>query len=113
MKFLTKESLFVVITIFYSVPDLFTTRKGEDIKLKVGRVDLNEWTMTSSRSPTLSMSESVFPIGRFFGRITQKEPSKNVRGRTNLRQKFGRIFPKMPEKEAEYLKCFVSFIFSI
>jgi len=53
----------------------------------------------------------VIPIGRFFGRITQKGPSKNVSGRTNLRQNCGRIFPEMLEKKAEYLKCLIFCIF--
>ncbi len=96
-----------------SLFSIFTIRKYETkyIKLKVGRRDLNEWT--SSKNPTLSMSESVFPTGRFFGRITQKEPSKNGSGRTNLRQNLGWIFPEMAEKRTEYLKCYVSLIFSI
>jgi hypothetical protein len=38
------------------------------------------------------------PTGRFFGRITQKGLSKNVSGRTNLRQNFSRNFPEMAEK---------------
>jgi hypothetical protein len=40
----------------------------------------------------------VFPTGQFFSHITQKGPSKNVSGRTNLQQNFGRIFPEMAEK---------------
>jgi hypothetical protein len=49
----------------------------------------------------------VFPADRFFGRITQKGPSKNASGRTNLRHNFGRIFPEIARKGAAYLKCFV------
>ncbi len=53
---------------------------------------------------------AVFPTGRFFGRITQKGPSKNVSGRTNLWQNFGRIFPEMTEKGQLFkMFCFLYF----
>jgi hypothetical protein len=50
----------------------------------------------------------VFPTGHFFGRITQKGPSKNVQGRTNLRQNFGKIFPEMAEKSFKMF-CYLYF----
>jgi hypothetical protein len=55
---------------------------------------------TSQLFPQLfdQVAVTVFPTGRFFGRITEKGPSKNVSGRSNLWQNFGRIFPEMAEK---------------
>jgi hypothetical protein len=54
--------------------------------------------------------QPVFPTGRFFGRITQKGPSKNVSGRTNLWQNFGRIFSEMAEKGPNIkMFCFLNF----
>jgi hypothetical protein len=51
-----------------------------------------------------------FPTGRFFGCITQKGPSKNVSGRTNLWQNFGLIFPEMAKKGPNIkMFCFLYF----
>jgi hypothetical protein len=49
-------------------------------------------------NPPYRPGRSMYPTGRFYGRITQKGPSKNVNGRTNLRQNFGQIFPETGEK---------------
>jgi hypothetical protein len=70
------------------------------------------WNLAAVPAAVRQLAVTVFPTGRFFGRITQKGPSKNVSGSTKLWQNFGRIFPKMTEKGPN-IKNFCFLYFSV
>jgi hypothetical protein len=59
------------------------------------------WNLAAVPAAVRQLAVTVFPTGRFFGRITQKGPSKNVRPCKSVAE-FWLYFPRNGQKGAKY-----------